>query len=55
MSADFTRIEVTLAGVKKKLSEEEHAKATRGEGDLSKLEVTASDFIIAGIQLEEQQ
>jgi hypothetical protein len=46
---------VTLAAVKKKLSEEEHEKTVRGEGDLNLLEITVSDFIIAGIDLEEQQ
>ena len=46
---------MTLAAVKKKLSEEEHEKTTRREGDLSMLEITASDFIMAGIDLEEQQ
>jgi hypothetical protein len=48
-------VEVTQAAVKKKLSEEEHEKAARGEGDLNTLEITASDFVIAGIDLEEQQ
>jgi len=51
----YAKIEVTLAAVKKELSLEEHEKATRGEGDVNMLEITASDFIIAGIELEEQQ
>jgi hypothetical protein len=44
-----------MASVKKKLSEEEHERAAKGQGDLNMLEITASDFIIAGIDLEEQQ
>jgi hypothetical protein len=46
---------VTLVAVKKKLSEEEHEKTTRGEGDFNTMEIAASDFVIAGMDLEEQQ
>jgi hypothetical protein len=48
-------IEVTLASVKKKISEEEHEKTVRGEADFLGVEMTPSDFIIYGLGLEEQQ
>jgi hypothetical protein len=47
--------EVTLASVKKKISEEEHKKTAQGKADFIGLEMTPSDFIIAGLDLEEQQ
>jgi len=47
--------EVTLAAVKKKLSEEEHERAAQGDVDAPTLDLMPSDFVIAGIALEEQQ
>ena len=47
--------EVTLASVKKRLSEEEHDKAMRGTLEYHSSGVSASDFIVSGMELEEQQ
>ena len=46
---------MTLAAVKKKISESEHEKAAGRLGDFVGLGVTPSEFIIGGIDLEEQQ
>jgi hypothetical protein len=46
--------EVTLAGVKKLISEEEYKQAARGEVATNVLNVSASDFIVSGIDLEDQ-
>jgi len=46
--------ETTTAAVKKRLSEAEHEKATRG-CEFIGLGITPSDFIIGGLDLEEQQ
>jgi hypothetical protein len=44
-------VDVTMAAIKKKLFEEDHERAVQGEGN----DVTANDFIITGLDLEEQQ
>jgi hypothetical protein len=48
-------IEVTLAAVKKVISEEELRQAARGATAPNDLEITPSDFIISGIELEDHQ
>jgi hypothetical protein len=47
--------EVTLAAVKKKISESEHEKLANGSGDVTSLGIMPSDFIIGGMNLEEEQ
>ena len=54
-SIAFSLSEVTLASVKKQLSDEEHQKAAHGEIDFNNLKTTAGDFVIKGLDLEEQQ
>jgi hypothetical protein len=46
---------VTLASVKKLIAEEEHARAARGHVDVKALDLTSSDFVIAGLEIEELQ
>jgi len=50
-----TSAEVTLASVKKAISEEEMKEAARGTNVPNDLEIMPSDFIISGIELEDQQ
>ena len=47
--------EVTLAAIKKKMSESEREKAANGSGEVTSLGTTPSDFIVEGMDLEEQQ
>lgn len=46
---------VTLASVKKKISEEEHEKVIQGGINVISSDTTPSDFIISGLDLVEQQ
>jgi hypothetical protein len=41
--------------VKKKFLEDEHSNVARGTSDCVSVGITASDFIIEGLDLEEQQ
>jgi hypothetical protein len=41
--------------VKKMLAEEEHQRVVSGDADVRVLEMTASDFVVLGLDVEEQQ
>jgi hypothetical protein len=47
--------ELSLANVKKKLSEEEHMKATAAGADVPVIEMTASALVISGLEIEQSQ
>jgi hypothetical protein len=47
--------EVTLASVKKQISDDEHQQAVQGKLQFSGLKITAGDFLVEGLNLEEQQ
>ena len=44
-----------MAAVKRKNSESEHEKVANGLGDITRFGITPSDFIIGGLDIEEQQ
>ena len=54
-SYSHTSTEVTLASVKKLIAEEEHMRAARGDVDVKALDLTSSDFIIMGLEIEDLQ
>jgi hypothetical protein len=47
--------ELSLANVKKKLSEEEHVKAAAAGVDAPVIDMTASALMIYGLEIEETQ
>jgi hypothetical protein len=48
-------VAVSLAAVKKQISEEEHEKAIRGEPDCRSGDTSPSDFLVAGMTLQDDQ
>jgi hypothetical protein len=46
---------VTLASVKKLIAEEEHERAARGDVNVKASDLTSSDFVIMGLEIEELQ
>ena len=55
MSDGIISLEVTLAMVKKQISDEEMAQVTRGDREHTSGELSACDFIIGGINIQDQQ
>jgi hypothetical protein len=47
--------EVTLASVTKQISDDEHQQAIHGQLGVNGTKITAGDFIVEGLDLEEQQ
>ena len=47
--------EVTLASVKKLIPEEEHERAACGDVNVKASDLTSSDFVIMGLEIEELQ